>query len=100
VKRMFLITIVFALISGVLRVHPSGAMTLEESLKMAVERNPRVKAQTQEVFIKEMDKKSQFSRMLPSADLSYGYARLNESPSMALPAPSARSPWGPRTTTS
>jgi outer membrane protein len=82
---MFFLTIVFALISGVLRVQPSGAMTIEESLKMAVERNPRVKAQNQEVFIKEMDKKSQFSRMLPSADLSYGYARLNEEPSMTIP---------------
>ncbi|MCU0575450.1 MAG: TolC family protein [Desulfobacterota bacterium] len=91
---MFFLTIVFALISGVLRVQPSGAMTLEESLKMAVERNPRVKAQNQEVFIKEMDKKSQFSRMLPSADLSYGYARLNESPSMAFPAPIGTVPLG------
>ncbi|HPC47792.1 MAG TPA: TolC family protein, partial [Deltaproteobacteria bacterium] len=53
-------------------------------MRMAVERNPQVKAQDQDVLMKQMDERSQFSRMLPTADISYGYARLNEAPSMTL----------------
>lgn len=59
-------------------------LSLDDAIKMAVEKNPLVKAQDQEIHIKEMDERSQFSKMLPSADLTYGYARLNEAPSMTL----------------
>ncbi len=84
-RRTFVITMACALFLGAISVQAADYMTLEGSLKMAIERNPQVKAQDQEVFIKEMDKKAQFSQMLPSADLSYGYARLNEAPYMTIP---------------
>lgn len=91
---MFVITMACALFLGAISVQAADYMTLEDSLKMAIERNPQVKAQDQEVFIKEMDKKARFSQMLPSADLSYGYARLNEAPSLTLPAPIGTVPLG------
>ncbi len=62
-----------------------AALTLEDSLKTALDRNPQIKAQDQEVYIKEMDQRIQFSHMLPSADLSYGYTRLNEPPTLTIP---------------
>jgi outer membrane protein TolC len=34
-----------------------------------------------------MDKKSQFAKMLPTADLSYGYMRIDDVQSMTLPLP-------------
>lgn len=79
------VTVIFTLFLGALSVQAADYMTLEDALKASIERNPQVKAQNQEVLIKEMDKKAQFSKMLPSADLSYGYARLNEAPSMTIP---------------
>ena len=84
-RKIVLLTVICILCLGMFGVQAAEYMNLEDSLKVAIERNPQVKAQNQEVFIKEMEKKSRFSQMLPSADLSYGYARLNEAPSMTLP---------------
>lgn len=63
----------------------AGSMTLEDALRVALENNPQIKAQDQEVSIKEMEERSQLARMLPSADVSYGYVRLNEAPSITVP---------------
>jgi outer membrane protein len=62
-------------------------MTLEDAIRTAIENNPGVKAQDQDVLGKDMDKRSQFSQMLPTADLSYGYMQLQEAPSVTLPPP-------------
>jgi outer membrane protein TolC len=72
---------------GVFNAHASDYMTLENSINMAIERNPAVKAQDQDVLGKDMDKKSQFAKMLPTADLSYGYMRIDDVQSMTLPLP-------------
>ncbi|MGD0211092.1 MAG: TolC family protein, partial [Desulfomonilia bacterium] len=72
---------------GVISAHASDYMTLEDSIKMAVERNPGVKAQDQDVLGKDMDKRSQFSRMLPSVDLTYGYTRLEDVQTIPFPPP-------------
>ena len=50
-------------------------MTLENSINMAIERKPGVKAQDQDVLGKDMDKISKFAQTGPTADLSYGYQR-------------------------
>jgi outer membrane protein len=50
-------------------------LTLEDSIRVAVENNPEIKAQNQEVMSKDMEKSVQFSRMLPSVNLKYGYER-------------------------
>lgn len=70
------------------------SLSLEDSVRIALERNPGIMAQNQEVSIKDMDKRSQFSRMLPTVDMSYGYMQLNEAPSMSLPAPIGSVPMG------
>jgi outer membrane protein TolC len=77
---------------GVFSAHASDYMTLENSINMAIERNPAVKAQDQDVLGKEMDKRSQFAQMLPTADLSYGYMRINDVQSMTLPLPQPMQP--------
>ena len=72
---------------GVFSAHASEYMTLENSINMAIERNPAVKAQDQDVLAKDMDKRSQFAQMLPTADLSYGYQRIDKVQSMTLQLP-------------
>lgn len=62
-------------------------MTLEDSIRSAVENNPNIKAQNQEVLSKEMDKRVQFAQMLPSVDLSYGYERIQVPQFFELSAP-------------
>jgi outer membrane protein TolC len=77
---------------GVFSAQASDYMTLENSINMAIERNPGVKAQDQEVLGKDMDKRSQFSQMLPKADLIYGYQRIDKVQSMTLPLPPIPAP--------
>lgn len=78
-----LILVCSFLLAGV--AHAAGYMTLEDSIRMAIEKNPDVKVQDQEVMGKDMEKRARFSRMLPTVDLSYGYMRLSDSPSLAVP---------------
>jgi outer membrane protein len=85
-RNIFIIMIVFFFL-GVFNAHASDYMTLENSINMAIERNPAVKAQNQDVLGKDMDKRSQFSQMLPTADLTYGYQRINDVQTIQLPLP-------------
>ena len=85
-KIIFIIVIGFFFL-GVFSAHASDYMTLENSINMAIERNPAVKAQDQDVLAKDMDKRSQFAQMLPTADLSYGYQRIDKVQSMTLQLP-------------
>jgi outer membrane protein TolC len=86
-KNIFIIMIGFFFL-GAFSAHASDYMTLENSINMAIERNPGVKAQDQDVLGKDMDKRSQFSQMLPKADLTYGYQRIDNVQSIPLPLPS------------
>jgi outer membrane protein len=61
-------------------------LSLEDSIAMAVTNNPLIKAQDEQVRASLMEKRSSFSDMLFSVDLGYSYARLDEDPSMTLPA--------------
>jgi outer membrane protein TolC len=72
---------------GVISAHASDYLTLEDSIKMAVERNPSVKAQDQDVLGKDMDKRAQFSKMLPSLDATYGYTRFSQLEVLPFPPP-------------
>ncbi|MBN2297574.1 MAG: TolC family protein, partial [Deltaproteobacteria bacterium] len=71
----------------------SDYMTLEDSIKEAIQNNPSIKAQDQEVMSKDLDQRSSFGRLLPTVTLSYGYARLNQEPTMTTPA--QRASWMP-----
>ena len=86
-RKNILIIIIGFFFLGVFSAHASEYMTLENSINMAIERNPAVKAQDQDVLGKNMDKRSQFGHMLPTADLSYGYQRIDKVQTMTLPLP-------------
>ena len=60
-------------------------MTLEDSIRMAIENNPGMKAQDQDVMGSDMDKRVQFAQMLPKVDLSYGYLRYQDVQTVKLP---------------
>ena len=85
-KAMYLIAIGLFFM-GATSAHASDYMTLEDSIKMAVERNPGVKAQDQDVLGKDMDKRSQFSKMLPSLDATYGYMKFSQLEMLPFPPP-------------
>lgn len=61
-------------------------MNLKDSINAALQHNPSIKAQDQEVLGQEMEKHSTFGNMLPEVNLKYGYARLNEAPSLTIPS--------------
>ncbi|HVN70673.1 MAG TPA: TolC family protein [Desulfomonilia bacterium] len=85
-KHIFSIALSFFFL-GLFSAHASDYLTLEESIKTAIERNPGVKAQNQDVLGKEMDKRSQFSQMLPKVDLTYGYMRFEDVQTFTFPPP-------------
>jgi len=74
-------------------------LTLEDSIRIAVENNPDVKAQDQEVMSREMDTKVQFSQMLPSVNATYGYERTQTPQFAQLPAPFGKVTTGSKDTT-
>ena len=59
-------------------------MNLKDFITTALHNNPSIKAQNEEVLGKEMEQRSSFGEMLPEVTLNYGYARLNEEPSMTI----------------
>jgi len=77
------ILVTFFLIFG--NAFATDYMNLKDSLSTALQNNPGIKAQDEEVMGKEMEKRSSFGEMLPKVTLNYGYARLNEEPSMTIP---------------
>ncbi len=59
-------------------------MNLQDSINTALQNNPSIKAQDQEVMGKDMEQRSSFGEMLPEVTLNYGYARLNEAPFLTV----------------
>jgi outer membrane protein len=62
----------------------SEYMNLEDSINAAIQNNPVIKAQDEEVMGKEMEQRSTFGNMLPRVNLGYGYTRLNEKPFLSI----------------
>ncbi len=91
-RRIIFLFLTVLLLSGVSSLNASDYLTLENTINLAIERNPGLKSQDQDVLAKDMDKNSQFAQMLPSADLSYGYMRINDVQSMTLPLPQPMQP--------
>ena len=75
---MVLIALIFGTASA------ADYMTLKDSITFALQNNPNIKAQDQEVLGKEMEQRSSFGDMLPEVTLNYGYARLNEEPFLSI----------------
>ncbi|MCD6571139.1 MAG: TolC family protein [Deltaproteobacteria bacterium] len=69
-------------------VYANSSLSLEEAINIAIANNPSIKALEEEVYGKEMDKRSSIANMLPKIELTYGYARLKEEPSFPMPAQS------------
>ncbi len=86
-RKIIFLTMIGFFFLGALSGYASDYMTLEDSIKMVIERNPGVKAQDQDVLVKDMDKKSQFSKMLPSLDATYGYMRFSQLEILPFPPP-------------
>jgi len=85
-KRISTLLIFFCLVIPISQtVLASEHLNLEESISLAVDNNPNIKAQDQDVIAKGMDKRASLGQMLPKLDVSYGYARLNEAPSFTSP---------------
>lgn len=91
-RRIIFIFLTIFMFSEVSSLNASDYLTLENTINLAIERNPGVKSQDQDVLAREMDKNSQFARMLPSADLNYGYMRIDDPQSMTLSLPQPMQP--------
>jgi outer membrane protein len=76
------IMVLLALIFG--NAFAADYMNLKDSITAALQNNPNIKAQNQEVLGKEMEQRSSFGEMLPEVTLNYGYARLNEAPFLTI----------------
>ena len=86
-RRVTYLILGFYVSIWVVAAHASDYLTLENSIAIAIERNPSVMAQNQEVLGKEMDRKSQFGQMLPKVDFSYGYLRFSRHEIIPFPQP-------------
>ncbi len=73
-SRFFLL-IIGCMLGFIHSAQAADFLTLEGSIRIAIESNPDVKAQDQEVMGREMETKVQFSQMLPSVNATYGYQR-------------------------
>ncbi len=60
-------------------------LTLEESIALALDNNPLIRAQDKQVYASLMEKRSSLSDMLFSVDLNYSYARFDEEPTITIP---------------
>ncbi len=60
-------------------------LTLEESIALALDNNPLIRAQDKQVYASLMEKRSSLSDMLFSVDLNYAYARFDEEPTITIP---------------
>jgi outer membrane protein TolC len=77
-------------VAGILFLGWSGSyaqdpMSLEDSIAAALNNNPLIKAQDEQVYESLMEKRSSFSDMLFSVDLNYSYARFDEEPTITIP---------------
>ncbi|MEA3221604.1 MAG: TolC family protein [Thermodesulfobacteriota bacterium] len=68
--------------------YASELLSIEDAINIALANNPAIKALEEEVYGREMDRRSSIANMLPKVKLTYGYARLKDAPSFDLPAQS------------
>lgn len=63
----------------------SRTFTLEESIAMALERSLHIRSAREAVQESESARKESFTSFLPTLSTSYGYRRLDETPTMTFP---------------
>ncbi|MGC9325179.1 MAG: TolC family protein [Desulfomonilia bacterium] len=90
ISRTMIIGIVAVLLCSSGNLIASDYMNLEDAISEAIQKNPTIKAQDQEVLSREYDSRSRLSQMLPKLEVNYGYMRLNEEPVFTSPAQEER----------
>ncbi len=83
IKRM-IITLALITFGGSVG-NAAESMSLDDAIKIALQNNPQISAQDENVQGRLMEEKVSFGNMLPRVDLKYGYQRVDEAPSMSLP---------------
>lgn len=63
----------------------AGSFTLEESIHMALERSLHIRSAREAVHESESERKGSFTSFLPTVSTSYGYRRLDKTPTMTFP---------------
>jgi outer membrane protein len=85
VIRRMIVTVAGILFLGWSGSYAQDPMSLEDSIAAALNNNPLIKAQDEQVYESLMEKRSSFSDMLFSVDLNYSYARFDEEPTITIP---------------
>ena len=83
--RRMIVTVAGILFLGWSGSYAQDPMSLEDSIAAALNNNPLIKAQDEQVYESLMEKRSSFSDMLFSVDLNYSYARFDEEPTITIP---------------
>ncbi|MCM8814542.1 MAG: TolC family protein [Candidatus Omnitrophica bacterium] len=65
--------------------HKKLLLTLEESIKIALENNPDIIASKQKIVQKQWEKEDSKTKFLPVISGSFSYTRLDKSPSISVP---------------
>ncbi|MCM8764477.1 MAG: TolC family protein [Candidatus Omnitrophica bacterium] len=60
-------------------------LTLQESIKIALENNPDIMAANQKILQKQWEKEDSKTKFLPKISGSFSYTRLDKSPSISIP---------------
>jgi len=84
VIRRMIVTVAGILFLGWSGSYAQDPMSLEDSIAAALNNNPLIKAQDEQVYESLMEKRSSFSDMLFSVDLNYSYARFDEEPTITI----------------
>lgn len=79
-----MLTMICMLLLGAGPLCAQEVMSLQTALDIAVKGNPLIKASDENVIMKKMDKQAALAQMLPTVKLTYGYYRLNDTPTLNL----------------
>ncbi|MCM8828183.1 MAG: TolC family protein, partial [Candidatus Omnitrophica bacterium] len=86
-KRAGLLTLLFSIFifNSVYGQQQKKLLTLEESVKIALENNPDIIASKQKIVQKQWEKEDSKTKFLPEISGSFSYTRLDKSPSISVP---------------
>ncbi len=85
VFRRIIVTVIGAVFLGWSAGYAADYLTLEESIAIALQNNPQIKAQNENVRGRLMEKRQSLANLLPLVSLNYSYTRYNQAPFIPLP---------------
>ncbi|HQJ08029.1 MAG TPA: TolC family protein, partial [Deltaproteobacteria bacterium] len=83
--RRIIVTVIGAVFLGWSAGYAADYLTLEESIAIALQNNPQIKAQNENVRGRLMEKRQSLANLLPLVSLNYSYTRYNQAPFIPLP---------------